>query len=1623
MQHSGTSRPRSVAKKSSKGSSNHRQSRRINRKLLKAPETAPTAETSEIAPPDAPKRAPNASARIPPVPKTTPPDSQPLHPPPPSFTASETPSFSLQSPLNTSIPDFQAPWLQRKAEILTRLAELTFENCTSDSPSIQLSNAPPMDVQKALHSPQIRNFEQANPHTTPVTSGNRRLLRRKRLRFGENPLLERGQYHRDYLLQEMEWMAADFAQEHKWKGKTARTLGTSLASYHRKRANLTARKEKTDMKAQRRVAGRMARDIKRFWVKIDKLVQFQHKLQADQIRKSVMDRQLKTLVLQTEQYASALAATFQKSSSHAPEAPMDGTEPRKKPSVWSFHSFQRPFLLTNRLELREYQIAGVAWLIRMCEKRINGILADEMGLGKTIQTITLLAHLASQHRLWGPHLIIVPTSCLVNWEMELKRWCPAFKVLTYFGSAKRRKLLRQGWSKPNTFHVCVTSYQLVVQDAHCFKRKKWYYVILDEAHHIKNWKSLRWQTLLTLHSQRRLLLTGTPLQNHILELWALMHFLMPHLFASRKEFTYWFQQPLSVMSESSEVDHALVTQLHGIIRPFVLRRLKKDVAKQLPRKVEHVIHCQLSRRQQSLYESFLAQSSTRSAMSQSNGNFLSLMNILMQLRKVCNHPDLFQARPIASPLDLPVRYFRLPSRMYALTDEPWRLSYACTGLVDREGAFSDTYARQKRLFVEDLHVEAHGPLVCDAWMESILNAERSDLQARRRSLERVYRLWHALNGSPVFGVDRRRAVSMPMLISAAMHVHKARSQARSEMDHWLGSSLWKPLVRSPEERIAHVIDRMQFCVCVVPKARARRPFLRPFGRGFPGFLTHLRRRENMERAMVPLAAKLVRPYHSMYSRTQMSFPDKKLVQFDCGKLQELAVLLCRLRREGHRCLIFTQMTSMLNILEQFLNLHGHTYFRLDGSTRVEKRQMLMEKFNQDSSIFCFILSTRSGGLGINLTGADTVIFYDSDWNPAMDAQAQDRAHRIGQTREVHIYRLVTLSTVEDNILRKAQQKRNLETLVMTKGQFTTDFFSSWSLCELVRGPEALVEMEDEEVAFKGEDLDLERMMANVEDEDDVIAMRDAKAQALQEELEFQDDKSVDSESIPMEGFKLEDSLTRVHQYALQYQRNATPISLQAIEHEMEAQAMERACDVERVEELKSLEDVALIEQGDLIAGVDDLQDTESYADFFKRKRSDVHFQRRKRQLTGAAWQSLRCKDTRHRFYYNVDTKQAVWDAPSILVEMEMYQYAKRYKFAGLPTRVMLGMLLYLKELHRIQSVRLVCRSWKLAADNPQLCRRLHATDAWKHAIESACVGETILLASGVYELDEKLCIRRPIRLLAAEDAHVELVMRSPTAQLCWEANGGLLQGFYLARRSQVCGTAWQHLLCVSGGVRVVYCDFDGLSGNACIAVRGSSRCISKVYFQQNRIMNGSTGILIAKPDCQVILHGNSIVQNRIAGVVVLAGHVLLKQNKIACNGRFGVRLMYHAGNVIVEDNVFSQHLCKSLDVEKSARRFVVRWNVGITRDQDETEMEPLPHHHGTVRVWTYAVKPRPPVLNLCSPYSMMQTLLKARMGLPGRPQVEYERVLMQLQSTCEIEEKIQRPKKQSKEAQAANLNI
>lgn len=703
-------------------------------------------------------------------------------------------------------------------------------------------------------------------------------------------------------------------------------------------------------------------------------------------------------------------------------------------------------VMTPRLlrgNLREYQRDGMEWLVSLYRKDMNGILADEMGLGKTIQTIALLAWLALNKGIWGPHLIVVPTSVMVNWEVEFKKWLPSFKILTYFGSMKERKAKRQGWTKPNLFHVCITSYTLAVQDANILRRKKWAYLILDEAHNIKNFESQRWQTLLGFSSQRRLLITGTPLQNSVMELWSLMHFIKPEDFESHSEFKDWFAKPVieaaEAESEQNEDKSQIVANLQKILRPFLLRRLKRDVEKGLPPKFEHIVRCRLSKRQRQLYEDFMSRSDIRETLQ--SGDFFGVMNVLMQLRKVCNHPDLFEGRPILSPLSMPAIFYPIPSCVIN-NSEPFSMTSVnlsllnldlCSAELQWPGGWHfnemNRYAADALMCSELRRIgdeEMTGEVVGSDFRDRAARKVRQNVLAFRYATLRHAILLNALRirQRALFGQDLRRVATLnptslleSLRFNGATHIDMLSDQTR----------LLRRSIETVAERAKTASDRF---VCCITKAMA--PVVELRFQGDDSRHQH----ESQQLLELNTASSSYRSLFRSYEvRSQVTIPDTRLVQWDCGKLQVLDRLLRMLHGTHSRALIFTQMTKVLDVLESFLNLHSLRYLRLDGTTKTDDRQKIVERFNTDSRIFCMILTTRAGGVGLNLTGADTVIFYDTDYNPAVDNQAADRAHRIGQTRPVHVYRLVSEQTVEENILRRANEKRNLESLVISQAGF------------------------------------------------------------------------------------------------------------------------------------------------------------------------------------------------------------------------------------------------------------------------------------------------------------------------------------------------------------------------------------------------------------------------------------------------------------------------------------------------------------------------------------------------------------------------------------------------------------
>ncbi|GJQ73042.1 brm [Trypoxylus dichotomus] len=482
-------------------------------------------------------------------------------------------------------------------------------------------------------------------------------------------------------------------------------------------------------------------------------------------------------------------------------------------------------------KLKEYQIKGLEWLVSLYNNNLNGILADEMGLGKTIQTIALITYLMEKKKVNGPFLIIVPLSTLSNWVLEFEKWSPSVVVVSYKGSPAGRRAI-QSQMRSTKFNVLLTTYEYVIKDKGVLAKLPWKYMIIDEGHRMKNHHCKLTQVLNTHYlAPHRLLLTGTPLQNKLPELWALLNFLLPSIFKSCSTFEQWFNAPFATTGEKVELNEEetilIIRRLHKVLRPFLLRRLKKEVESQLPDKVEYIIKCDMSGLQRVLYKHMQSKGVLLTDGSEKGnkgkGGAKALMNTIVQLRKLCNHPFMFQ------------------------------------------------------------------------------------------NIEEKYCDHVGMAGGVISGPDIYRA---------------------------------------------------------------------------------------------------------------------------SGKFELLDRILPKLKSTNHRVLLFCQMTQLMTIMEDYLSWRAFGYLRLDGTTKAEDRGDLLKKFNtKNSEYFIFLLSTRAGGLGLNLQSADTVIIFDSDWNPHQDLQAQDRAHRIGQQNEVRVLRLMTVNSVEERILAAARYKLNMDEKVIQAGMF------------------------------------------------------------------------------------------------------------------------------------------------------------------------------------------------------------------------------------------------------------------------------------------------------------------------------------------------------------------------------------------------------------------------------------------------------------------------------------------------------------------------------------------------------------------------------------------------------------
>lgn len=319
--------------------------------------------------------------------------------------------------------------------------------------------------------------------------------------------------------------------------------------------------------------------------------------------------------------------------------------------------------------LKEYQLQGIQWMVSLYNNRLNGILADEMGLGKTIQTLGLITYLMEMKENSGPFLIIVPLSTMSNWELEFARWAPAVTVIVFKGDSKTRRQIYENVIEKNKFNVCLATYEYVVRGKNWLKRVHWQHIIIDEGHRIKNHES---KLSLVLHkdytSRSRLLLTGTPLQNSLTELWALLNFLLPKVFKSAESFESWFAAPFAQMgvgnvsaSEETaqlteEENLLIIRRLHQVLRPFLLRRLKADVLRmgeQLPDKQEHIVICDMSAWQRAMYVKIVKSERILFVDRHGRKRYDKLSNPAMQLKKCVNHPYLFYQDHSSMVVDSP----------------------------------------------------------------------------------------------------------------------------------------------------------------------------------------------------------------------------------------------------------------------------------------------------------------------------------------------------------------------------------------------------------------------------------------------------------------------------------------------------------------------------------------------------------------------------------------------------------------------------------------------------------------------------------------------------------------------------------------------------------------------------------------------------------------------------------------------------------------------------------------------------------------------------------------------------------------------------------------------------------
>ncbi|SCO52626.1 related to proliferation associated SNF2-like protein [Fusarium fujikuroi] len=666
----------------------------------------------------------------------------------------------------------------------------------------------------------------------------------------------------------------------------------------------------------------------------------------------------------------------------------------------SLEMAQQPKCMINGT-MRDYQLEGLTWMYEICSQGMSGILADEMGLGKTVQTIALIALLREQENYLGPHLIVAPLSTLSNWEDEFTKWTPSIPVIMYHGNKDdrekifRNKMLKhlKGGRPTTKFPVVCTSYEMVLRDQHNLSKINWEFIIIDEGHRMKNADAKLFQQLRQFSSATRLLITGTPLQNNLKELWSLLHFLLPNIFTDWEAFESWFDFSDLEDEQGTEEFIAdqkkqeLVKKIHLILQPMLLRRIKQDVAAYLPKKREYVLFAPMTKEQTDLYNVLTNKKvDTRQYLEDKVHEKIYGPNSTEASAKSS------RSSSVAAPktMTLPVR--ESPRKKQVEPEEP--VTNAFSVMMAKRGRGRPR--KNPKLEEAPITPKSGGKR---KGAPASLEPEPKSAKSTRQSTPVSTR------GRPRKTRTYKDAGSDEEKMSDDEFEAKLADEMVSDDE-----DLSDQVSMAPEERKqAEAFD-------LAKKQIAQKKLGNPL-------------------AQLRLVCNSPHNFYNPWIASQDLPVDDSIVTAS-GKMLLLDRLLPRLFEDDHKVLIFSQFTTQLDILEDYCReLRGWKVCRIDGSVAQESRRTQIADFNSDPEYKIFLLSTRAGGQGINLASADTVILFDSDFNPQQDLQAQDRCHRIGQTRPVVVFRLATKDTVEETLLNSADAKRRLEKLVIKKGNF------------------------------------------------------------------------------------------------------------------------------------------------------------------------------------------------------------------------------------------------------------------------------------------------------------------------------------------------------------------------------------------------------------------------------------------------------------------------------------------------------------------------------------------------------------------------------------------------------------